>query len=173
MLRISRGVTVERCHSPVQQALNLRKLPNESQCRRNGIFGPQPMQAVRRFQARNHLTPDGIVGNLTRAASFPGGGNRAGSWIPAPLQSLDPPAPLRQPLAGTTDSWLRSSPAAQSWSLTLPTLGPGFGYQQILIRGCDCRSRRLLFRRRHCRASPSSASLRSPAWDIRQPGQTG
>ncbi len=55
----------------VQQALNLRRQPNEPFVDEDGAFGTNTAAAVRRFQDSNDLDPDGIVGPLTRVALFP------------------------------------------------------------------------------------------------------
>jgi hypothetical protein len=55
----------------VQEALNLRRPKGRGEIGEDGAFGAETDAAVRRFQGENALTPDGIVGPLTRAKLFP------------------------------------------------------------------------------------------------------
>jgi hypothetical protein len=55
----------------VQQALNLNRKRGEPELVANGTFGTNTDAAVRRFQKRKVLDPDGVVGPQTLAALFP------------------------------------------------------------------------------------------------------
>jgi peptidoglycan hydrolase-like protein with peptidoglycan-binding domain len=55
----------------VQEAVNYRKLPPDPRLVPDGHFGPLTRAAVVRFQSRQRLKPDGIVGDKTRKALFP------------------------------------------------------------------------------------------------------
>ena len=125
------------CRGPdvlaVQKALNVRKLAKDPKVDEIGIFGPATDAAVRRFQERNRLVPDGIVGQLTRAALFP----LATVTVQAVGMRLRMPSlfPGTPPGAGTRAGFGDPPPGPGPGPLTLPPLTPVFGFQPISYPG--------------------------------------
>jgi hypothetical protein len=116
----------------VQQALNYRKLPKDPQVDEIGIFGPATDAAVRRFQERNRLTPDGLVGPVTRAVLFP----LAVVTVRAiGMQLRMPSFAIPRPGGATVAARLTGNPPSQPapgpGPLTLPSLGPSFGFEPV------------------------------------------
>ena len=54
----------------LQEGLNLRNDGAASPIAVDGSFGPETDKAIRAYQARQQLKPDGIVGPITRASIF-------------------------------------------------------------------------------------------------------
>jgi len=116
----------------VQQALNYRKLPKDPKVDEIGIFGPATDAAVRRFQERNRLTPDGLVGPVTRAVLFPLGVvtvRAIGMQLRMPSFAI--PRPGGAAVAARLTGNPPSQPAPGPGPLTLPSLGPSFGFEPV------------------------------------------
>jgi len=117
----------------VQQALNYRKQPKDPKVDEIGVFGPATDSAVRRFQERNRLTPDGLVGPMTRAALFPLG---VVTVRAVGMQLRMPSFPIPRPggpnlLPGKLTLNPPSQPGLGPGPLTLPSLGPSFGFEPV------------------------------------------
>jgi peptidoglycan hydrolase-like protein with peptidoglycan-binding domain len=54
----------------LREGLNLRNDGVASPIAVDGSFGPETDKAIRAYQARQQLKPDGIVGPITRASIF-------------------------------------------------------------------------------------------------------
>jgi peptidoglycan hydrolase-like protein with peptidoglycan-binding domain len=121
----------------VQQGLNLRKQPDDPLIDEDGAFGPNTDAAVRRFQGNNQLDPDGDVGPLTRVALFPlATVTMRAVGMRLRLPGFDRPRVLRPNLLPGrltlgSDPPSDPPPAPGPSVLTLPQLGPLFGYQPI------------------------------------------
>lgn len=122
----------------VQQALNLRKQPNDPLIDEDGAFGTNTDAAVRRFQDNNNLDPDGIVGPLTRVALFPlATVTMRAVGMRLRLPGFNRPTPALRPnlLPGRLTLGSDPPPAPSPSVLTLPQLFPLFGYQPIPYLG--------------------------------------
>jgi hypothetical protein len=118
----------------VQQALNLRREPNDPLIREDGAFGTKTAAAVHRFQDNNQLDPDGIVGPLTRVALFPlATVTMRAVGMRLRLPGFERPAQVFRPnlLPGRLTLGSDPPPTPSPSILTLPQLGPLFGYQPI------------------------------------------
>jgi peptidoglycan hydrolase-like protein with peptidoglycan-binding domain len=118
----------------VQQALNLRRQPDDPRIDEDGAFGPNTAAAVRRFQDNNELDPDGIVGPLTRVALFPlATVTMRAVGMRLRLPGFDRPKRELRPnlLPGRLTLGSDPLPDPSPSVPTLPQLRPLFGYQPI------------------------------------------
>src|SRR5262245_1298227 len=117
----------------VQQALNYRKQPKAPLADASPAVAPGTDAAVRRFHERNRLTSDGIVGPMTRAALFPLGVvtvRAVGMQLRRPtFTAARPGRPNLLPGQLTINP--TSPPGFGPGPLTLPSLGPSFGFESV------------------------------------------
>ncbi|WP_210481594.1 phage tail tip lysozyme [Naasia sp. SYSU D00948] len=91
----------------------------------DGDFGGRTDQAVRSFQSRSRLTPDGIVGAATKAALAAALAGRAGPGPTPPPVPTPPPTPVGP--SGSGQDWSRI-PAEQRARYVMGLLVRNYGY---------------------------------------------